>query len=258
MTLDWGDGDYGPTGRSLVPAAEAVVAAAALRPGERVVDVGCGTGNVAGMAAAAGAAVTAVDPSARLLERAERSMPPGTTVRFALGDAEHLPLPDASCDAVLSNFAVIFAPDPAAAVAELCRVAAPGGRIVFSAWLPSGRFAELMAEMARFRNETQGTPLPPPRFPWWDPDAVQPLFDAVGDRRLRVSEHEIAFTSGSPEEHYDEVFLTNPVNLAGVAAARAFGRYDVLRGRLIAVLNAANEDPTAFRATSRYVVVRAA
>jgi len=255
--LDWGEGDYGPTGRTLVPAAETVVTIAAPQPGERVVDVGCGTGNVSRLAALAGATVTGVDPSSRLLERAAAAMPSGSEVSFARGDAAHIPLRDHSCDAVLSNFAVIFAPDPAAAVAELCRVATPSGRIVFSAWMPVGTPGALSGEVAKFLNETQGTPLPPPRYAWFERANVEPLFAAVSDRDVEITEHEIAFTGPSAEAYFDEVVLPNPVSLAGVAAARAAGTFDALRDRLLGVMRAANEDPDGFRMSSRYVVIRA-
>jgi ubiquinone/menaquinone biosynthesis C-methylase UbiE len=144
--VDWGRGQYERTADALVPAAEAVVSAAKLLPGERVVDVGCGTGNVALIAARAGVQATAVDPAARLLDVARAlAKGEGLDVQLLPGEVASLPLPDGSVDAVLSNFGVIFAPEPAAAVAEMIRVLAPEGRIVFSAWLPGGAIGHLNA-----------------------------------------------------------------------------------------------------------------
>ena len=137
--MDWGRGEYERTAALLIPAAEAVIRAAELRPGGSAIDVGCGTGTVALLTARAGAHVTAVDPADRLLGVARSTADrEGLTVRFLAGDAASLPVPDLSMDAVLSNFAAIFAPDPAAAVAEMVRVLAPRGRIVFSAWWGGG------------------------------------------------------------------------------------------------------------------------
>jgi ubiquinone/menaquinone biosynthesis C-methylase UbiE len=116
---------------------------AAPAEGECVVDVGCGTGNAALLAAARGAGVTGVDPAARLLEvgRAQAAAQ-GLDVTFALGEAAALPVPDGDAEVVLSAFGVIFAPDAAAAGAEMTRVTAPAGRIVLSAWVPEGAIHE--------------------------------------------------------------------------------------------------------------------
>jgi ubiquinone/menaquinone biosynthesis C-methylase UbiE len=95
-----------------------------VHPGESAIDVGCGTGTVALLATRAGARVTAVDPLGVARSTAERE---GLTVQFLAGDAASLPVPDLSMDAVLSNFAAVFAPDPAAAIAEMARVLSPEG-----------------------------------------------------------------------------------------------------------------------------------
>ena len=124
---DWSIGCYERTAAQLLPAAEAVVARAAPLAGELVVDVGCGTGNAALLAAARGARVIGVDPAARLLEvaRAEAAARE-LEATFVAGEAAAIPLPEASADAVVSVFGVIFAPDAAAAAAELTRVSRDG------------------------------------------------------------------------------------------------------------------------------------
>src|SRR5262249_38420696 len=142
-TFDWGLGNYERTAGQLAPAARTVVEVAAPVAGEHAVDVGTGTGNGALLAAARGARTTGVDPAPRLLEVARgRAASAGLDITFAPGDAASLPLGDGEADAVFSVFGVIFAPDPAAAAAELARVTAPAGRIVFSAWLPEGAIRE--------------------------------------------------------------------------------------------------------------------
>src|SRR4051794_13197189 len=128
---DWGLGRYEDTAGRLEPAARAVVERIAPAAGEAVVDVGCGTGNAALLAAERGARVTGIDPAPRLLEVARQAAAArGLDATFALGHAAALPLADGDADAVVSVFGVIFAPDPRAAAAEMARVTAPGGRIV--------------------------------------------------------------------------------------------------------------------------------
>jgi ubiquinone/menaquinone biosynthesis C-methylase UbiE len=110
-TLDWGLGNYEQTAAQLLPAARVVVDRAAPTPDERVVDVGCGTGNAALLAAARGARAIGVDPATRLLEVArDAAAARGLNATFALGDAESLPVDDRAADVVLSVFGVIFAP----------------------------------------------------------------------------------------------------------------------------------------------------
>ena len=110
--LDWGAGHYerSPSAAQLVPAARAVIEKAAIGPNQHVVDLGCGPGNAALIAASMGARVTGVDPTQRLLEVArERAADEGIEVTFKSGDAASIPLEDASADAIVSVFAVIFA-----------------------------------------------------------------------------------------------------------------------------------------------------
>src|SRR3954447_18780984 len=127
--VDWGDGEYERTAAELEPTAREVVARAAIAPGERVLDVACGTGNAGLIAAAAGARVTGLDAAPRLVEVArQRAAAAGADAEFVVGDALDLPFEDGAFDAVVSVFGVIFAPDPARAIAEIVRVLAPGGR----------------------------------------------------------------------------------------------------------------------------------
>src|SRR5271169_5615775 len=148
--MDWDLGRYEYIAAQLLPSAEVVVDRLAPRSGEHVVDLGCGTGNAAILVADRGARTTGVDPSPRLLEVARRGASArGLDVDFVPGDAETLPFPDGSVDAIVSVFGLIFAPSASAATDEMMRVLAPDGRIVFSAWLPGGA----IAEQARLRRE---------------------------------------------------------------------------------------------------------
>jgi len=147
--LDWGRGEYEHTASELWPVAEIVVGQAAPAPAERVLDLGCGTGNAALLAARAGSEVVAVDPAARLLAvAAARLREEGLHAEFLQASAERLPFPDGSFDVVLSVFAVIFADDAERAAAEIVRVLRPGGRAMVTSWAPEGALFEAIGGVA--------------------------------------------------------------------------------------------------------------
>lgn len=256
MDLDWGTGTYERTAEQLLPAAEVLVDAAAVQAGERVLDLGCGTGNAALLAAARGADVVAVDPSPRLLSvTRETAESRGLTVVTASGEAAAIPVPDSSVDCLLSSFALIFAPDPAAAAAEVARVLAPGGRGAFSAWFPGGPVGAYVAAAGALVQEALGAPPPPPGFGWHDEQAVAGLFAPLGLRTAVLGTHEIAFTAPSPEAYLDAEWMSHPMAVAGAQVLERAGTLEQGRARLLALLTELNEDPTAFRLTSRYVVL---
>ena len=257
-SLDWGLGHYERTAAQLLPAAHAVVERVAPVAGEHIVDVGCGTGNAALLAAERGARVTGVDPAARLLEVARgRAAEQGLDgVAFVSGEAAALPLADGEADALVSVFGVIFAPDAAGAVAELARIAAPNGRIVLSAWIPEGAISETARISREAVARAVGAPPAPPPFPWHEREALAGLLEPHGFE-VASEEHRISFTGESPSEYLDAEARSHPMAVAGRAVLEPRGEGEALRERLLEVLEAANEDPAAFRVTSRYVVVSA-
>src|SRR5262245_51769407 len=133
----WALGNFGDTAVFTTPVAGHLVRFAGVSAGDRVLDVGTGTGVVAVTAARLGAKVAALDLTPSLLEQARGNASlAGVPVDWREGDAEALPYPDASFDVVLSQFGHMFAPRPQVAVAEMLRVLRPVGRIAFATWPP--------------------------------------------------------------------------------------------------------------------------
>jgi len=255
MAVDWGIGRYEETAKALEPIAAIVVERAAVKPAERALDLGCGTGNVLLQLARAGAAVVAVDPSPRLVQVArERADAAGLTVDVRQGEAAAIPLDDASVDLIVSVFAVIFAPDPEAALAEMKRVLAPGGRILLTAWVPGAGVGKAYAVLGPALMAATGAPPPPPPFEWHNHEALSALAEQYG-LSTSVAEMSIAFTADSPEAYVELVATTHPMWLDGLAQLREVGASeDVMRVPAVAALKKVNEDPAAFKATSRYVL----
>jgi SAM-dependent methyltransferase len=165
------------------PAAD-LVHFADIRPGQRLLDVGCGTGVVAITAARRGAVVTGLDLTPELLARAREHAAAGkVTITWKEGDVESLPFEDGSFDVVTSQFGHMFAPRAEVALREMLRVLKPGGRIAFSTWPPQLFTGQMFAMVAKF--------LPPPPLPvdpppqWGNPDIVrQRLGEAVREVRF--------------------------------------------------------------------------
>jgi SAM-dependent methyltransferase len=148
-------------------------------PGEDVLDVATGTGNVALRAAAAGANVVGLDLTPELFDTAWRRMDEwGVAIDWVEGDAEELPFDDESFDVVLSVFGVQFAPRHQIVARELARVCQPGGRIGIVNWTPEGQIGELFKIMGRYLPPPPSYASPPPL--WGSEPYVRGLFAGTG------------------------------------------------------------------------------
>lgn len=248
--IDWGDGEYEATARELAAIAEVVVDRAAIQRGDRVVDVGCGTGNGALAAARRGAQVTAIDPAARLLEVARRrAAEERLSVAFAPGDAAGLEA--GGFDAAIAIFSVIFAPDAAAAVAGVLRALRPGGRAVLTTWIPDGPVHEALGPLI----EAAWSDAPP--SPWRDERSIHALF-APHAAAVSIAEGSLTYAAESAAVWLDAQIAKNP----GWRAIRRTlepdpDRYAALYARSLAALEEGNEVRDGFRITTRYRIVRA-
>jgi SAM-dependent methyltransferase len=177
----WAAGDYPAIAkRQLWPVGERIVRHVMVRPGEDVLDVACGTGNAALRAAAAGARTVGVDLTPKLLEVA-RSLAneAGVAIEFKEGDAEDLPLPDESFDAVLSVFGCMFAPRHDVVARELSRVLRRGGRLGVCAWTPEGAVGRFFRAMGAYMPPPPAEFATPP-LAWGTEDHVRRLFADTG------------------------------------------------------------------------------
>lgn len=179
----------------------ALIAAADPRPGSRVLDVACGTGNAALVAARRFCEVTGLDFVPEFLERARtRAEAEGSPIELVEGDAQALPLPDASFDTVTSVFGVMFAPDQARAAAELLRVCRPGGTIALANWTPGG-YADRL-----FRTVGEFVPPPPGLAPPWRWGTAEGVAELLGGGAAIRTERRVFHQIFRSPDHMIDVF----------------------------------------------------
>jgi SAM-dependent methyltransferase len=200
----WSAGDYAVVGTTLQIVGEQLCEALDLRAGQRVLDVAAGNGNATLAAARRWCDVTSTDYVPALLERGSaRAAAEGAKVTFREADAESLPFPDQSFDAVMSTFGVMFTPNQDKAAAEMIRVCKSGGKIGLSNWTPDGFIGQLF--------KTIGKHVPPPagvKSPalWGTRARIKEMFGAQASS-VRIETRTFNFRYRSPQ-HWLDVFKT--------------------------------------------------
>ncbi len=178
-----------------------LVEACGISPGQRVLDVAAGTGNVAIRAAQAGAAVVASDVTPENFDAGrDAAREAGVDLEWVEGDAGALPFPDGEFDVVTSCFGAMFAQDHPAAANELVRVCRPGGVIGMMNFTPSGAAGDFFRLLSAY-----APPPPPGAMPpllWGTEDHVRSLF-GEHVQSLNMTRHEYVETASSPREYFE-------------------------------------------------------
>lgn len=180
----WESGDFGEIAHSIQNFAEQFMERLPLRRGMRVLDVACGTGNLALIAAKGGCEVSGIDIASNLIAQARvRAAKAGLDIAFAQGDAEALPFADDSFDLVVSMFGVMFTPQPAVATGELRRVTKPGGAVALANWTMEGFIGKMFTVFkAHLPPPPAGIPSP---MEWGNENTVRSrLRQGFADLRL--------------------------------------------------------------------------
>jgi SAM-dependent methyltransferase len=237
----WAAGDYSAVAAHIdsVPPRD-LLNRVAIAPGDDVLDVATGTGNVALRAAAIGARVVGLDLTPELFVTARRRAADDyrVTVEWIEGDAEELPFADASFDHVLSVFGVQFAPRHDVVAVELARVCRPGGHVGLVNWTPTGLIGELFSIMSGYLPVPPAYASAPPL--WGSEPHVRDLFAGTGVEltfaighnpwRFDSAEHWVAFM----ETAYGPTLKARE-RLSGE------GRWDACRAELVAMAERRNE-----------------
>lgn len=226
--------------RYFVPAIGAPLAAdlieiAALRPGERVLDVACGTGVVARLAAklvGAAGTVAGLDANPGMLAVARSTTPPGMAIDWHEASVEAMPLPDASFDAVLSQMGLQFVPDKHAALSEMARVLVPGGRLVLNVPGPTPQLFVIMAEALARHIGAEAAGFVNQVFSLHDPAELRDLTIAAGFRDISVRADTKSLRLSAPAEFLWQYVGSTP--LAGAVAQASDERRGSLERDVVA------------------------
>ncbi len=232
----WAAGDFNELARQILPASESLVRACDPRAGSRVLDVACGSGNAALVAARRYCDVTGIDFVPALVERAMvRAAAEGTPIDFRVGDAQELPFPDGHFDTVLSVFGVMFAPDQERAARELLRVCRTGGKIGLCCWTPDGSGGQFFRIVSRYVPPPDG--LKPP-LRWGTEAGIKEL---LGEGAASIAiEPRLAYQYYLSVDHALEVFGTHLGPVSRAMQVLDASNQASLRRDLVSFLTAAN------------------
>jgi len=198
----WSSGDYATVGTTLQIVGETLCEALDLRAGQKVLDVAAGNGNVTLAAARRWCEVVSTDYVPALLERGrERAAAERLAIEFREADAEALPFADASFDAVVSTFGVMFTADQDKAAAELVRVCKPGGKIGLANWTPDGFIGQLFKTIGKYMPPPAGVKSPA----LWGTGARITEFFGAQASSIQLQQRDFVFRYRSAQ-HWLDVF----------------------------------------------------
>jgi SAM-dependent methyltransferase len=196
------------------PLATDLIRLAALRPGERVLDVACGTGVVARLASqqvGATGTVAGLDVNPGMLAVARSATPPGMPIEWHEASAEAMPLPDASFDVVLCQMGLQFMPDKHAALREMRRVLVRGGRLILNVPGPTPRLFTIMGEALARHIGVEATGFVNYVFSLHDTAEIQNLVSGAGFHAASVQADTKSLRLPAPEEFLWQYVHSTPL-----------------------------------------------
>ena len=200
LKATWMDGNYDYFSRFMESSAAELLDRVGVQPGASLLDVACGSGQLALIAARRGARVAGIDIATNAILAARgRATAEGLDARFDEGDAEDLPYADASFDVVASIYGAMFAPRPERVAAELLRVCRPGGRIGLANWMPTEYGGDLFRALAKYVPPPPGVK-PPVR--WGTEDGLRELMGS-GTRAIQAERRVATLYYRSPDHMFE-------------------------------------------------------
>jgi SAM-dependent methyltransferase len=228
----WALGSYGEIANLLPPMSAHLIRAASVHPGERVLDVACGTGITTITANRAGANVVGLDLTPELLARAKEETVLADIIEdieWKQGDAEDIPFPDNSFDVVFSSLGHMFTPRPTVAAQELIRVTKVGGRIAFTTWPPEHAIGRMFATIAKYIPPAPNSP--PSPMQWGIPEVVRErLGNGVKDLHFERGVVNVPLLSPN---HFWQLFSTKYGPMIRAIQTLESAKVDALRHDLI-------------------------
>ncbi|MGZ4215828.1 MAG: class I SAM-dependent methyltransferase [Solirubrobacteraceae bacterium] len=250
----WGVGAYSLIAERLEPAAQAVVDLARVSDSDRVLDIACGTGNAALLAARRGATVVGLDfePTPLDIARA-RARTANLRVEWVEADVQSASLGPAAFSVVVSAFGVMYAPDHDAAAGALARCCAPGARLALAAWTPGGFMPAMGAVLAPYLPPPPPSGAPPSR--WGDEPAVSELLERHGISIRATTTESLSLSLPGRAEAVDFLIRTAGHVLSEQPRLQREGRWQQLRDDLARLVAARDEGSDGVELRCEYLVV---
>jgi ubiquinone/menaquinone biosynthesis C-methylase UbiE len=248
----WSSGNYAIVGTTLQIVGEQLCEALDLRAGSKVLDVAAGNGMASLAAARRWCNVTSTDYVPALLEHGRaRAAANGLSIEFKEADAESLPFDDASFDAVVSTFGVMFTPNQAQAASELARVCKRGGRIGLANWTPEGFIGQVFRTLGKYLPPAAGAKSP---ALWGTRSALEDMFGSQASS-INAEPRMFNFRYKSAE-HFLDVFKTyyGPV-LKAFAALDATAQQDLHNDLYALIVRTNRSGDTTMVVPSEYLEV---
>jgi ubiquinone/menaquinone biosynthesis C-methylase UbiE len=207
LSTVWGAGDWSIIARIIEDGGRNFINRLGIKPGEKLLDVACGDGNLSIPAAKLGALVTGADLVPEWVAQArERAKADGLAIQFDAADAESMPYKDNEFDWVVSMFGAMFAPRPDVAATELLRVCKPGGKIAMANWTAEGFNGRMFKLAAQYVPPPPGVP---PPIQWGNETVVRERF---GNRVSEIQFKRVMLQESLPMppadvvEHFNKYF----------------------------------------------------